>query len=86
MPLQLTLPTISSEKAFPSEMLTKPSAVPFAWLLEELKQFNPLIDEDVYASLTLEGSLKARDHVGGTAPHQVAYQVERWKKILAERE
>lgn len=53
---------------------------------EELKQFNPLIDEDVYASLTLEGSLKARDHVGGTAPHQVAYQVERWKKILAERE
>ena len=54
--------------------------------LEELKQFNPLIDEDVYASLTLEGSLKARDHVGGTAPHQVAYQVERWKKILAERE
>lgn len=54
--------------------------------LEELRQFNPLIDEDVYASLTLEGSLKARDHVGGTAPNQVAYQIERWKKIMAERE
>lgn len=54
--------------------------------LEELKQFNPLIEEDVYASLTLEGSLKARDHIGGTAPNQVDFQVQRWKKILAERE
>ena len=54
--------------------------------LEELKQFNSLIEEDVYASLTLEGSLKARDHIGGTAPNQVDFQVQRWKKILAERE
>ncbi len=54
--------------------------------LEELKQFNSLIDEDVYKSLTLEGSLRARNHIGGTAPEQVQFQVNRWKKILAERE
>ena len=39
--------------------------------LDELRRFSPLIGEDVYAALTLEGSLAARDHVGGTAPRRV---------------
>jgi len=39
--------------------------------LAELQQFSPLIGEDVFAALTLEGSLAARDHVGGTAPRRV---------------
>lgn len=39
--------------------------------LAELKQFSDVIDEDVFDVLTLEGSVAARNHVGGTAPEQV---------------
>jgi len=39
--------------------------------LVELRDCCGEIDEDVYAVLTLEGSVGARDHVGGTAPVQV---------------
>jgi len=39
--------------------------------LATLREFSPAIDKDVYACLTLEGSLAARDHVGGTAPARV---------------
>ena len=53
--------------------------------LEELQGFSDKISEDVYGVLTLEGSLAARNHVGGTAPEQVLHQVSRWKKIFSER-
>lgn len=39
--------------------------------LAELQQFSANIDEDVFDVLTLEGSVAARDHLGGTAPEQV---------------
>ncbi|EMR12191.1 argininosuccinate lyase [Methylophaga lonarensis MPL] len=39
--------------------------------LEELRQFSDQINEDVFAVLTLEGSVAARNHLGGTAPAQV---------------
>jgi argininosuccinate lyase len=39
--------------------------------LETLKTFHAGIEHDVYQVLTLEGSIAARDHVGGTAPNQV---------------
>jgi argininosuccinate lyase len=39
--------------------------------LDELRAFSPLMDADVFAVLTLEGSVNARNHVGGTAPEQV---------------
>jgi argininosuccinate lyase len=39
--------------------------------LAELQQFSPLVAQDVYATLTLEGSVASRDHPGGTAPAQV---------------
>ncbi len=39
--------------------------------LDELRQFSPRVGEDVFAVLTLEGSVAARSHVGGTAPAQV---------------
>ncbi|HNB01459.1 MAG TPA: argininosuccinate lyase, partial [Nitrosomonas sp.] len=39
--------------------------------LTELQQFTPLIEEDIFSVLTLEGSIKSRNHVGGTAPDQV---------------
>lgn len=51
--------------------------------LERLRQFSPLIEDDVFAVLTLEGSVAARDHVGGTAPRQVRLAIERVRKQLA---
>ena len=53
--------------------------------LDVLKSFSPTIEEDVYEVLKLEGSVNARNHLGGTAPAQVRAQVERWEGIIAER-
>ena len=39
--------------------------------LKALQRFSPKIGRDVYASLTLEGSVAARNHLGGTAPVRV---------------
>ncbi|MBK6602251.1 MAG: argininosuccinate lyase [Betaproteobacteria bacterium] len=39
--------------------------------LAELRAFSPLIGDDVFAVLTLEGSVASRDHPGGTAPARV---------------
>ncbi|HOL64486.1 MAG TPA: argininosuccinate lyase [Accumulibacter sp.] len=39
--------------------------------LSELRRFSPLIDEDVSSVLSIDGSLAARAHPGGTAPAQV---------------
>jgi argininosuccinate lyase len=50
--------------------------------LDELRQFSPLIDGDVYAALTLEGSLAARRHAGGTAPEQVRAAIARAREAL----
>jgi argininosuccinate lyase len=48
--------------------------------LAVLKRFSPAIGEDVFHSLSLEGSVAARDHVGGTAPAQVKAAVARSRK------
>ena len=45
--------------------------------LEELQQFSDFITEDVFDVLTLEGSVQARNHTGGTAPDQVRAAVAR---------
>ena len=45
--------------------------------LEELKRFADVIGKDVYRHLTLEGSVGARNHVGGTAPAQVRAAIRR---------
>jgi argininosuccinate lyase len=45
--------------------------------LAELQQFSPNITDDVYEVLSLEGSLDSRNHVGGTAPNQVAAAIAR---------
>ncbi|WP_047540534.1 argininosuccinate lyase [Methylotenera versatilis] len=50
--------------------------------LADLQQFNALIQEDVYAVLTLEGSLASRNHIGGTAPVQVKKAIERARQIF----
>lgn len=49
---------------------------------EQLSAFSPMIGEDVFEILTLEGSLAARDHLGGTAPNQVTQAVARGRARL----
>jgi argininosuccinate lyase len=53
--------------------------------LEQLAGFSELIGDDVYEVLTLEGSLAARNHLGGTAPAQVKAAVAAARKDLAGR-
>jgi len=51
--------------------------------LSTLQGFCAKIDADVYQILTLEGSLNARDHIGGTAPAQVRKAAIIAKKSLS---
>jgi argininosuccinate lyase len=53
--------------------------------LDELQQFSDTIGQDVFDVLKLEGSVAARDHIGGTAPDQVRTAVVRAKANLAAR-
>ncbi|MDR2000528.1 MAG: argininosuccinate lyase, partial [Zoogloeaceae bacterium] len=50
--------------------------------LAELRQFSPLIGDDVSAVLTIAGSLAARDHIGGTAPAQVKAAIARARQRI----
>ena len=45
--------------------------------LAELQQFSPLVADDVFLVLTVEGSLASRNHIGGTAPEQVRAAIAR---------
>ena len=51
--------------------------------LEALQQFNPTITADVFEVLSLQGSLHARNILGGTAPAQVRAQIARHRARLA---
>lgn len=53
--------------------------------LEELQQFSTEISADVFDVLTLEGSVAARNHLGGTAPAQVTAAAERARAKLDAR-
>ncbi|HEY6864615.1 MAG TPA: argininosuccinate lyase [Burkholderiales bacterium] len=50
--------------------------------LEELRKFSRSIEKDVFRVLTLEGSVAARSHPGGTAPEQVLAAVRRAREAL----
>ena len=50
--------------------------------LDELRRFSDQIEQDVFDVLTLEGSVNARDHIGGTAPAQVLTAVQRGRALL----
>jgi argininosuccinate lyase len=51
--------------------------------LEELRIFHQGINEDVFEVLTLEGSVAARNHIGGTAPDQVRAAVARARMLYS---
>jgi len=53
--------------------------------LDELRQFSPEIGDDVFKVLTLEGSVQARKHIGGTAPDQVRAAVANRRAALLAR-
>ena len=52
--------------------------------LATLQQFSVSISDDVYAVLTLEGSLNSRNHIGGTAPAQVKAAILRMRLLLKQ--
>lgn len=50
--------------------------------LTELQQFSPLVTADVFNVLTLEGSVAARKHIGGTAPETVKKAIATARELL----
>lgn len=52
--------------------------------LAELQSFSAQIEEDVFKVLSLEGSVAARDHLGGTAPNQVKLQIAAAKALISQ--
>jgi len=54
--------------------------------IDDLRRFSNKIGEDVFSVLSLEGSVAARDHIGGTAPKQVRAALARLRERLAQRE
>ncbi|EOD81668.1 Argininosuccinate lyase [Grimontia indica] len=53
--------------------------------LDDMKQFSPVIDEDVYPILTIESCLEKRCALGGVAPNQVEYAISQAEKRLEKR-
>ncbi len=52
--------------------------------LAELQRFSDRITDDVFEILKLEGSVAARDHVGGTAPNRVRMAIKEARALLAD--
>lgn len=50
--------------------------------LNELQTFSAQIESDIFAVLTLEGSMNSRNHTGGTAPEQVQAAIQKAKAWL----
>jgi argininosuccinate lyase len=50
--------------------------------LNELRQFSPLIDEDVFESLSLEQTLASKGQKGGTSPGQVHEALKSAREML----
>ena len=50
--------------------------------LAELQVFSEIIEDDVFNVLTLEGSVAARNHIGGTAPNQVRAAITAARETL----
>jgi argininosuccinate lyase len=51
--------------------------------LAELQRYSPAIGKDVAEVLTIEGSLRSRTHLGGTAPVRVKAAIAKARKSLA---
>jgi len=54
--------------------------------LQELQTFSAVVEEDIFQVLSLEGSIAARNHPGGTAPQQVRSAIAVVREHLASRQ
>jgi argininosuccinate lyase len=54
-----------------------------ALTLPELRKFSRLVEKDIYRVLTIDGSIKSRNHTGGTAPSQVRKAIKLARKGLS---
>jgi len=54
--------------------------------LDELKSFSPLIDQDVFAALSLENTLRTKSQTGGTAPQRVEAALAAARERIAHPE
>ncbi len=50
--------------------------------IDELKNFNSLIEEDIFDVISLEGSINARNHLGGTSPKQILIAIKTGRKSI----
>jgi argininosuccinate lyase len=78
MPFREAHEVVARAVRFASEQQLDLAALPLA----ELQRFSSLIADDVFQVLTLEGSLRARNHIGGTAPEQVRAAIARARDEL----
>ena len=53
--------------------------------LEEFLQFSSIFDETIYDVLSVEASINARSHIGGTASSTVETEIARIRKVLTTR-
>jgi argininosuccinate lyase len=51
--------------------------------LEELRQFSPAFDQDIYAQLTVQSVLAIHDVPGGTAPERVKHAIAEGKQRIS---
>jgi argininosuccinate lyase len=52
--------------------------------LDEMQTFSPLIEDDVYETLSLERTLRTKSQTGGTSPERVAKAIERARASLLD--
>uniref|UniRef100_A0A8D9A1A1 Argininosuccinate lyase n=1 Tax=Cacopsylla melanoneura TaxID=428564 RepID=A0A8D9A1A1_9HEMI len=52
--------------------------------LEELKNIDDHVEEDIYQVLSVDKSVEQKDHVGATSPRQVQVQVEVFEKFVTD--
>ena len=52
--------------------------------LHELQNFSESISDDIFSVLTLEGSVAARNHTGGTAPSQVKAAIAKLHALISD--
>jgi argininosuccinate lyase len=81
MPFREAHEAVARAVRFASDRGVDLAALPLA----ELQKFSSSIGGDVFQVLTLEGSLRARDHVGGSAPDQVRAAVAAARRELSNQ-
>ena len=50
--------------------------------LNELKEFDTSIENDVFEVISLEGSIRSRNHIGGTSPEQILIAIKAGRNAI----